>query len=267
MGVKDDNKNKTYKIFGSRKEADNHTADLLLVDDDFKASLEEARDYFSLPKLDTSDLSIGYIYGNYNYDELFNTGFTNFLWDKNRLYFTKMIFKILYKYNLGLNFFSWVQYLILYQEPDPKGIPSNDRLFNQLRNNPFELHRISQNTQEKKTIINWAREGIGLSKTGRIPKEHKEFFITLNKVLNKSKPLIRKPRIDHFVDFEIKKRHGKILPLPGIEFEGPRKNTYANLATAFSKNDFSTSEEDRKSIQRIQKNQQRLKKQGQKLKN
>ncbi len=255
-----------YEMFGHRPEVDMHTAQLLAENPKFQADLQKTRDRFLIPEhlSGHSDMYMSY-FSDYKYDDLFNTAFVTFLTEENRKAFRKRIVDMLKEYELGMNFFTWVQWFILYREQLPSEIAVNFEIFNQIRRNPTETFRTPKKTQEKKLILSWVRKNLGIPSIGRTPKEHLAFLQKLKKILNKKKPKIRKPRTDHTVDFEIIRRRGKNLPLPGLEFEGPRKNTIENLATALSAD--ASFDDDRRLLWRKQKNHQRLKKQSQKLKN
>ena len=137
-------------------------------------------------------------------------------------------------------------------------------MFDQIRIDIGELFRAPKNTQEKNLIINWHKKLLRISNTGRIPSKYKVFFRKLKFYLNRKKIKISKPRVDHTVDFEISKRVGRNIPLPGFKYGEPIKNTYTNLSNAFSEDILN--DDENKLIQRNQKRQQRLKKQAQKLK-
>ncbi len=259
-------KNENYNLIGSREEIDNYTMKLLESDSDFRADLEIIRNDFLIPEHINpgTDMYIS-AFENENYDDLFGSVYVNELMNKeNRDRFKKAIIKIINKYELGLNFVTYIQALILYREQFFEEIPINSKMFDQIRIDIGELFRAPKNTQEKNMILRWVKKLKGIPDTGRIPNEHKEFIKKLKSYLERKKIKIRKPRIDHSVDFEISKRIGKDIPLPGLEFEGPVKNTYTNLSNAFSEDILN--DDENKLIQRNQKRQQRLKKQAQKLK-
>lgn len=252
-------KNKKY---GTRLEVDNQKAMLLTASKNFHNDLDKVRDNFIIPYhlTPSSDAYIGYLLNIHNlYDDLFSGNYTDQLLDEeNRRRFKEVIITILKKYELGINFFTWVQWFILYREPLPEGIVLNERIFEQFAKDPAEMFRVPKNSEEIRMIMSQIRLFFGISPRGRIPNEYKKGYKQFYRALNKNILKTKKTPVDHTRDFEVLERQGKNLPLPGLEFEGPRVNTVENLTLAL--NPDNSSEEDRRLLWRMQKRQQRLKK-------
>lgn len=256
-----------YRLIGSRRAADNHLASKLLVSKEFQDDLENTRKHFLIPiHLTESDLYIRYITSDdHVYDDLFGNRYTHdILNEENRLQFKKAIIDILEKYKLGINFFTWVQWLLLYREVLPDGIVPDRNLLKRIGerfSNIGEIFRMSWNTQEKKMFLFWYREVNELPVTGRIPKDKIDDYDYFKGILNRKKSENRKPRGDHSNDSKVYEMHGT-TSLLGLE---QVKNTYLRLAVLLSDDEEATAEQDLKGAQTMRKRNERLKKQINKL--
>lgn len=268
-----------YRLFGSRKETDNLTAKLLTSSKNFQADLKKIRDDFLIPYhlTPSTDTYIVHLLSDDRiYDDLFDSGYVHGLLDeKNRKRFRKAIINVLEKYELGMSFFTWVQWILLYREPLPEGIVLDKNLFKRMREgvveNIAEPFRIARNTQEKKMILSWYRDLMKLPATGRIQKGKSKHYNHFLELLSRKKSKIRKPRVDHTNDFYVNSQHGTIRldedGEPIIEDGKVARNTYRAIFTDLSYDEANTPtpEQDFKGAQTFRKRNERLKKRINKL--
>jgi hypothetical protein len=270
MGEKDTN-NDQYKMFGSRKEVDNYKANLLISDEQhFLKDIEQIRQEFNIPIFlkPCMDTYIGYLLGTDRvYDDLFPGGYTHgLLNEKNRELFKEAIVSIIKKYELGMNFLTWVQYFILYKETLPEGVVLNLRLIEQTAKDWEELFRVPKNSQEIKTYLSWFKSSMGISKTGRIPQKYRKYIKTTERIFNKRKLKERKPRVDHSIDYKTIKEHGKNETYEnfGLGEKEQVKITYEYLVAKYLPE--APIEYDKRNAAMLRKRKERLIKQQQKHK-
>lgn len=266
--MKKDNKKideEEYKLFGSRRETDNLTASLLVENKVFLSDLEKIRAGFLIPShlKSCTDTYIGYLASEKCCnDDMFGGVYVNELLDEEkRNRFKKAIMDILEKYELGMNFFTWVQWLILYRETPTGSVGLDFNFFKRLKDSLVELFRLPKNTQEKRVILEHYRGIFHLPNTGRIPKEHTKDYKYFISVLNRKKPKVRKPRVNHSVDFAVLDQHKKTVSIDGKNI----KNTYEVLVASLTEE--SSAEEDYRKIKTLRKRKERLIKQINKVKN
>lgn len=250
-----------HKQFGSRRELDEYTAKILCIKEEFQDDLRSIREFFLIPvHLEPyRDAHVSYIIKNIDsYDDIFCGRFTHeLLNEENLARFKKAIVWIIKKHNLGMNFYMWVQWYILYREPFPGGVPLNHRFFEQCKKDIGEFFRILKNGQEIKCILSFMRSIIGVSRTGRVTDEYSHGLKSVKVSLNKKRLKIRKPRVNHNIDIEVVKRHGRTEL-----FEGkPVKNTYLTLVAELlsdASEDYIKKEDDMLSAQMLGKRKNRL---------
>lgn len=241
---------------------DNHKAMLLVLNSNFLSDIENIRNTFPIPKhlTPTTDAHIGrLLLLDRNNDDLFSGRFTHeLLNEENRNRLRKVIMKILKEYELGMNFFTWIQWFILYGEVQTEAIDPDFNFYKRLRESPVELFRLPKTTAQKNEIKRWFRILHRFPVTGRIPKEHADYYNYFVSVLDRKKPNTRRPKIDHMEDALV----SKLLP----------ENTYEKIILQLDDN-LSTEEllllgkEDFRRNQTMRQRQSRLKKKINKVKN
>lgn len=262
--------NEEYTLFGSRRAINNHQASVLIASPDFQGDLERVRNGFLIPSHLTpaSDTYWGCLLGDDRiYDDLFGCTYAHeLLNEQNRERFRKAIIYILKKYELGMNFFTWVQWLLLYREPLPGGVALNQRIFEQFASNAGELFRVPKNSQEIKTILSKVRALLGIQNTGRIIAKYAGSYNGLKKALNKTRLKERRPRVDHEIDLKIFAEHGKIETYYNFDTQKNEniKNTYNSLVAKYTPD--ALEEDDKKTSQRLRKRNERIRKQIKELK-
>ena len=253
----------------SRSERDNHQARLLSINTAFLEDIRIARHNFGVPDFMSFSwqVRVGDIYGERKYDDVFSCPFFDTVLDEeNQKRFREEIWYIVKKYDLPRNFFSWVQWFVLYNEPMPLGIPRNLRLFDQILDDLGELARVPRTTEEKNSIIKFFRLRMGLPSTGRVPKEKSKMLKSIRSALDEKTLKYRKPRVDHASDFEVLNSLGrkKLYKNEGLEEEYLVKNTYRELAYTLKPE--VEEEEVPQTVNAMRKRKERLVKQARKLK-
>jgi hypothetical protein len=165
----------------SQNAIDNNRVILLNADPEFISDIETIRNKFHIPTHlePTSDAHIGrLLLHNYkDNDDLFSGVFTHeLLNNENRDRLRKAIMDMVKKYKLGMNFFTWIQWFILYGEPTTDPIDPDFNFYKRLRTSPEELFRLPKTTAQKKEIKEWFRAVHKFPSTGRIPKEHTDYY-------------------------------------------------------------------------------------------
>ncbi len=258
---------KENNFFGSDIDTNNFIAKLLSVSSSFIFDIEKIRKDFMVPEsLESfSDITMdGYRDIASNSDKLFKTSFTNeFLNKEDRTRFNEVVYNIIKKYQLGINFFSWVQWLILYRKPYYFDIEPDNNFFSRMKDSIGieEVFRIPKNTRDKNLLLKHYRKIFNLPQTGRIPKEHSRDYAYFRSVLNRKKVSFRKPKVDHSTDIDVINKHGKNIVIEGKNV----KNTYIQLVTEFYPE--APFDEDTKRSQNLRKKKERILKQIKKLKN
>jgi hypothetical protein len=243
---------------------DNHRAMLLVLNSYFLSDIEKIRSTFPIPTHLTSstDAHIGrLLLLDRNNDDLFSGRFTHeLLNEENRSRLRKAIMEILEEYELGMNFFTWVQWFILYGEVQTEVIDPDFNFYKRLRESPIELFRLPKTTAQKNKIKRWFRIVHRFPVTGRIPKEHADYYNYFVSVLDRKKPNSRRPRVDHSIDFAVLNQHKKTVSIDGEDV----KNTYEVLVSTLTEE--ASAEEDYKKINTLKKRKERLIRQINKVK-
>lgn len=248
----------------SQNAIDNNRVILLNADPEFISDIETIRNKFHIPTHlePTSDAHIGrLLLHNYkDNDDLFSGVFTHeLLNNENRDRFRKTIMEIVKKYKLGMNFFTWIQWFILYGEPTDDPIDPDFNFYKRLRTSPEELFRLPKTTAQKKEIKEWFRAVHKFPATGRIPKEHADYYNYFVSILDRKKPNVRRPKVNHKEDITV----AKLLP----------KNTYGEIISQLDDSNLSVDEiltlgkEDFKRNQTMRQRQTRLNKHIKKVRN
>lgn len=197
------------KVIDSSQTIDNYKAILLVLNSYFLNDIEKIRNTFPIPThlTPSTDAHIGrLLLLDRNNDDIFSGRFTHeLLNEENRSRLRKVIMKILNEYELGMNFFTWVQWFILYGETQMEAIEPDFNFYKRLRESPVELFRLPKTTAQKNEIKRWFRMIHKFPATGRIPKEHADYYNYFVSVLDRKKQNTRRPKIDHKEDVFVSK--------------------------------------------------------------
>jgi hypothetical protein len=171
----------------------------LIEDPEFLARLEQIRQKEGIPKNlnPENDVRVEFVPHGDEDVEVVESYFLDYEANaKRRADIEKAINALLVEYVLPLNFYDWVQHMLLYRKP-PRGTPRyNWELLWQLSKDPTEVERVPLSTAEKKFWLSTFRTRLGL-KVGRMPKKYANAYGQLKALFAKSKNTLRRsPTMD-----------------------------------------------------------------------
>ena len=176
------------EIFGKRAKLNFELWELLKRDTTFVADLRKARQdkTMKIPNLKASlDIRSAFVQYGDSEMEVTESYYLSSLSPEKKKIINNRIKSILNKYKLPLNFYEFVQYVLLYKK-FPKGQPLfNLEFLDQIENNPNEATRLPISTIEKKFIFRLFRMRRGI-KEGRMPKKYAQEFKKLKTMLDSS---------------------------------------------------------------------------------
>ncbi len=232
---------------GTRKEFNKEKVKLLESNSSFTNDLRELRGRCDIPDdLESKDDFVPYGPDDYTLFWLETYG------EDKKTQIEKGILNILEKYDLPPNFKDWVQWYLFYNEK-PSWLPLYDSelLFN-LSDDPELFKERGLTTGEKKMIKMSYRKIVGVSQKGSIPKEFRENYKKLLKLLSECKNRKRKYRT---LETALQAKDA-VKKFPRNKY----KSAYNELSIRVYDDDLACDVGEKKLKQRLRKQKERLKK-------
>ncbi len=213
----------TDTFFGPRPHLNDERWEVLKGDRNFNRRLEEIRVRERIPILSLKDdiwvhwITIDDISGDGT--DMSGSHFMDSLSAARRTRIDSAIRTILYDFALPLNFYDFIQSILLYRSAS-NGTPRyNWDFLDQLIENPAEARRLPISTAEKKFWLHFFRRHLGISPTGKPKREHAAILKRLKNILESS-PKNRARRMRTFdTALAASKRGSLTVAVESIPFE------------------------------------------------